>query len=103
MSAKSRNSKVAGCALGGAASGASIGTAILPGWGTAIGAAGGAIVGGVGGYMADQADEEEMQNDPEYQAAKRKERSAALMSAALGRAFSGLRPKTMQGAMSHGI
>jgi hypothetical protein len=29
-------------------SGAAMGTAALPGWGTAIGAAGGAILGGVG-------------------------------------------------------
>lgn len=90
-------------ALTGGASGAAIGTSILPGWGTAIGGAVGAVGGGIAGYMGADADEEAMKNDPEYQAAKRRERTMQMMSAALGRAFKSATPKTMEGVMKRGV
>lgn len=40
--------------LGSAASGAAMGTAILPGWGTAIGAGVGALMGGLNAYVGNQ-------------------------------------------------
>jgi hypothetical protein len=42
---------VGGGALEGASAGAALGTAILPGWGTAIGAIGGGLLGGLWGYL----------------------------------------------------
>lgn len=43
------NTTPGGSILGGAASGAALGTAVMPGWGTVIGAVGGGIVGGLAG------------------------------------------------------
>jgi uncharacterized protein YcfJ len=103
MTRKSGTAKTMGGAMQGAGTGAAIGTAFAPGFGTAIGAGVGAIGGGIAGFLADEADEEALENDPEYQAAKRRERGAKLMSAALGRAFAAVRPKTMQGAVNRGI
>ncbi len=103
MSYKSRRAKIAGGAMQGAGAGATIGTAFGPGVGTAVGAGLGAIGGGLAGFFADEADEESMENDPDYQAAQRRERGAKLMTAALGRAFSAIKPKTMQGAMTRGV
>lgn len=102
MSSKSRNAKMAGGAMAGAGTGAAIGS-VVPGIGTAIGAGVGALGGGLAGFMADQSDEEAQENDPEYKAAKRREKSMAMMSAALGRAFAANRPATMKGAMTRGI
>lgn len=102
MSYKSGRAKVAGGALQGAVAGASVGS-VVPGIGTGIGAIGGTVLGGLAGFFADQSDEEAMENDPEYQAAKRRERGQKLMSAALGRAFGAVRPQTMQGAMTRGV
>lgn len=46
--------------LGGAATGASMGSAILPGWGTAIGAVAGGIVGGIDSSNKQKAQDEAM-------------------------------------------
>lgn len=102
MSYKSSRAKTLGGSLNGAVSGAAVGS-IIPGIGTGIGAIGGAALGGLSGFFADQSDEESMENDPEYQAAQRRERGAKMMSANLGRAFAAIRPKTMQGAVNRGI
>lgn len=63
------------------------------------------MIGGgvVGSLLGDSADEEERKNDPEYQAAVRKNNAQKIVSQNLGRAFSGLKPKTMQEAMGRGI
>jgi outer membrane lipoprotein SlyB len=82
---------VANGAISGGVSGATIGSAVLPGWGTAIGGAAGALIGGIGGAFADDANQEAQNADPEYQAQKRRERSRVMMSAALGRAFSSMK------------
>lgn len=52
-----------GEAGGGAASGAAIGTAILPGWGTAIGAAGGGLLGGLGVFGGDDPEQVKLNRD----------------------------------------
>ena len=52
---------VAGGALGGAVSGASVGTTIAPGWGTLIGGIGGALAGGIGTAMQNGQDEDSSQ------------------------------------------
>ncbi len=95
MSSKSRNSRVASGAFTGAGTGATIGTAFTPGIGTAIGAGAGALLGGVSGFLADQAETEDRENDPEYQAAKRRERAMQMMSQSLGRAFAGMKQARM--------
>ena len=102
MSDKSRTAKVMGGALAGAGSGAAAGSLAGP-YGALIGGGVGAVGGGIAGYLGDQADEEERKNDPEYQAAVRREKAMKMMSASLGRAFGAMRPTSMQGAMSRGI
>ncbi|MEO7778511.1 MAG: hypothetical protein ABIY63_13345 [Fibrobacteria bacterium] len=76
-----------------------IGTAVAPGIGTAIGGGIGAVGGALAGLFGASADDEDMRNDPEYQAAQRRERTMKMMSVALGHAFSAARPKTAQGAL----
>lgn len=49
--------------MGGAASGASLGTAIMPGWGTAIGAAAGAAIGFAGSEFGSNKDKDQMARD----------------------------------------
>lgn len=95
MSTKSKNSHVASGAVNGATQGAVAGSAILPGWGTAIGAVGGGLLGGISGYLADDAENEAMKNDPEYQAAQRREKSRKLFSASLGHAFAAMKAPSL--------
>jgi hypothetical protein len=57
----------------------------------------GALAGGVSGYLADDAETEAQKNDPEYQAAKRRERSRQMMSEALGRAFASMKTPKLGG------
>ena len=103
MNTSRKTASIMGGGFAGAGPGATIGTAIAPGIGTAIGAGVGAIGGGLAGFLGANADEEDLKNDPEYQAAQRREKAMKAMSAALGRAFAAARPKTMNGAMNRGI
>jgi outer membrane lipoprotein SlyB len=99
MKTSRKTASVMGGALAGGATGATIGSSILPGYGTAIGGAIGAVGGGIVGYLGADADEEEMKNDPEYQAAVRREKAMKAVSAALGRAFKAARPTTTSSVM----
>jgi uncharacterized protein YcfJ len=103
MNTSRKTASVMGGGLKGAGVGATVGTAIAPGPGSAIGAGVGALVGGAAGYFGAQADEDEMNSDPDYLAAQRREKAQKLMSAALGRAFAAVRPSTTQGAQRNGL
>ena len=85
--------------LQGGAGGAQLGTAIKPGIGTIVGGVGGALLGGLGGILGDQADQEAYDNDPEVIAARRREKSRALMSASLGRAFTSMKTPKLGGPL----
>lgn len=102
MSSKSRNSSIATGSLYGMGAGATTGAAVgsvFPvigtGIGAAVGAGAGALLGGVSGYLANDAEEEAIKNDPDYIAKKRRERSMQLMSQSLGRAFAGMKQARM--------
>lgn len=90
----SGKSKMA-AALTGGLTGAGAGSAFGP-----LGSAAGGALGAIGGLFADAADDEAMRDDPEYQAAKRRERSMKMMSERLGRAFGAIKPTTTQASMA---
>ncbi len=64
--------------------------------GALVGGLSGAAVGGLSGILGDQADEEANDNDPEVIAARRREKSRAMMSASLGRAFQAMKTPRLE-------
>jgi len=96
MSRKSKNSSMVSGALqygvGGATAGAAVGGPI----GAAIGGGVGLVGGGIAGFLADDAANEANENDPDVIAARRREKSRVMMSAALGRAFSAMRTPRLE-------
>lgn len=99
MNTNRKTASIMGGGMAGAGTGAAIGTSIAPGIGTLIGGGLGAIGGGIAGFFGAQADEDELKNDPEYQAAQRREKAMKAVSAALGRAFKAARPTTTSAVM----
>jgi phage tail tape-measure protein len=85
----------------GAATGAAIGS-VVPGLGTAVGAIGGGLLGGFAGLFGSRADQEALEDDPEYQAMKRRERGMSMVRANLGRALQGRKQPANFGEMLNG-
>jgi len=100
-SAKRKTASTLGGGLKGAATGAAIGS-VVPGIGTALGAGIGGVMGGFAGLLGASADEEDLENDPEYQAMKRRERGLSMFRANVGRALQGRRQPSSFGEMVNG-
>jgi len=101
MAYKRKAASTLGGSIKGAASGAAIGS-VVPGLGTAVGAGIGGLMGGFAGLLGAGADEEEMENDPEYQAMKRREKGLSMFRANIGRALQGRRQPATFGEMVNG-
>lgn len=100
MSFKSGGASFLGGGIKGAATGAAIGSAV-PIVGTGIGALAGGLLGGFGSLLGDSADQDALENDPEYQAMKRRERGLSMFRANVGRAMKARRqPATFQEALN---
>lgn len=99
MSKKSSRARSISGILQGGVGGATAGAAIGGPPGALIGGGAGALIGGISGFLGDQADEEAYDNDPEVIAARRREKSRAMMSASLGRAFASMKTPKLGGSL----
>lgn len=61
---------------------------------------GGVALGALGSLMGSKADEEEMKNDPVYQAAQRRERGLSMFRKNVGRALGSSMPKDFGGMLN---
>jgi hypothetical protein len=94
-------SSLLGGGMRGTATGAAIGS-IVPGLGTAAGAIGGGVLGSIAGLLGSRADQEALEDDPEYQAMKRRERGLSMFRANMGRALRGRKQPATFGEMLNG-
>lgn len=101
MAWKRNTSSLLGGGIKGAAAGAAIGS-VVPGIGTAIGALGGGLLGGLGSLLGASADEDAMEDDPEYQALKRREKGLSMFRANVGRALRARKQPANFGEMLNG-
>lgn len=99
MSKKSSRARSISGILQGGVGGATAGAAIGGPPGALIGGGAGALIGGISGFLGDQADQEDRDNDPEVIAARRRERAHAMMSASLGRAFASMKTPKLGGSL----
>lgn len=97
MTRKSATSSFFSGGLQGGASGATLGASLGGPMGALIGGGAGSLLGGIGGLFSDSAEEEARENDPEYQAAVRRERAARMFSANLGKAMKAMKTPKLGG------